>query len=170
MSGGWNWIFFVTLALIGASVVDDLRSRKVHNRLVLSTFVVAILAQLLAVGLAALPTILISFVGAFAFCLPLYLLRAVGGGDVKLIMALSPLMTWADVGWMVVFSLFWGSIFGLIMIFLRGEAASLARNLTSLALRNPVERSSLHKLPYTIAILFGFLTQHSLVSKGVSLL
>lgn len=170
MFGGNEGLFFLTLALIGASVIDDIRSRKVHNSLVISIFIVAAWAAIQQAGASAALAVGTSLIAAFAFCLPLYLMKAVGGGDFKLMMALSPLLGWADLGWTLVFSLVWAVILGLIMIVLRKEVSSFANNLGSIALRNPVGQKELHKIPYTVAILFGFLTQFSLVERGVSLL
>jgi prepilin peptidase CpaA len=170
MFEGWNWIFLLTLALLGASVIDDLRSRKVQNSLVISIFVVAGWSALLFGGTASAAQILSSMLAAVAFCLPLYLMKAVGGGDFKLLIALSPLMNWSEVGWTVAYSLVWGALLGFVMVLLRKEVGGFLQNMKSLALKNPVKKDNLHKLPYTVAILLGFLTQASLAEKGVSLL
>ena len=170
MAAEFDWIFFVTLALISASVIDDLRSRKVHNSLVVWIFVLSLAAALLKSGPSVLMQVLISMLAAFVFCLPLYKLRALGGGDLKLMVALGPVMAWGTVGWTLAYSLVWGSILGLVMVIINRQTADFMRNLTSLAMRNPVPRQQLHKMPYTIAILLGFLTQASLAAKGVSLL
>ncbi|MBX2996257.1 MAG: prepilin peptidase [Bdellovibrionaceae bacterium] len=170
MLEGLSSAFILTLLLIGASVIDDLRSRKVHNSLVTSIFVVSLWSAFALFGTAAAPQIAVSIVGAFAFCLPLYLLRVVGGGDVKLIIAISPLWAWSDIAWTLAYSLVWGAILGVLMVFLRKEGRAFLQNLFSLALTNPVEKKQLHKIPYTIAIFFGFLTHWSLLQKGISLL
>ena len=170
MSGNWGLSFFLTLVLIGASVVDDLRSRKVHNSLVIAIFVIALVAAAFQSGWSAPFEVPPSILAAFVFCLPLYLIKAIGGGDVKLLIALSPLMSWPEVGWTLVFSLVWGAVLGIMMMITKKEFRSFAQNLKSMALRNPVNRQHLHKIPYTIAIFFGYLTQASLAQRGVSLL
>ncbi len=170
MLEGFSWIFFLTLALIGASVIDDFRSRKVHNSLNVTIFIVALIGSFIHLGFSGSTQILVSIFAAISFCLPLYLMRALGGGDFKLLLALSPLMSWPAVGWTLVFSLVWGTVLGLMIVIVKGEMLSFLRNLTSLALRNPVAKENLHKMPYTVAILLGFLTQVTLVERGVSLL
>jgi len=170
MAQGYNWMFFLTLALIGASVIDDFRSRKVHNSLVIGILVVSIVASLAQSGPSVYLQILASMAAAFVFCLPLYLLRALGGGDLKLLVALSPLMVWSEVGGTLLFSLLWGSILGVVMVLLNGELKTFATNLVGLVTRAKIDQQKMHKMPYTVAILFGFLTQVSLAQAGVSLL
>ena len=170
MLEGLYCAFIITLLLIGASVIDDLRSRKVHNSLVTSIFVVSVWSALAIFGAGSAVQIMTSIVGAFAFCLPLYLMRAVGGGDLKLVVAISPLWAWSDIAYTLAFSLVWGALLGIIMVLLRKESRAFFRNIFSMALKNPVEQKQLHKIPYTIAILFGFLTHWSLLQRGVSLL
>ena len=170
MSESWSWSFFLTAALIVASVIDDLRSRKVHNYLVIAIFVVSLAAAAFKDGWAGAFEIPPSILAAFIFCLPLYLIKAIGGGDVKLLIALSPLMSWPEVGWTLVFSLVWGALLGIVMMITKNQFRSFVQNLKSMALRNPVSAQQLHKIPYTIAIFFGFLTQASLAQRGVSLL
>lgn len=170
MSGEWTGTLLVTLALLAASVIDDLRSRKVHNSLQTSIFVVALWTNFAFNGVAGLPQIGVSILAAFAFGLPLYMLKALGGGDFKLLVAISPLLSWPSVGWTLFYSLFWGALLGLVMVIVKREGASFFRNMTSLALTQPVKKENLHKLPFTVAILFGFLTQAELALRGVSLL
>lgn len=162
--------FILTLLLLGASVWDDLRTRKVHNRLLISTFVLSLVSALFFLGPSAVLQIFSSILGAFAFCLPLYLLRVVGGGDFKLLIAISPLWTWSDIAWTLGYSLVWGAILGLVVVILRKELFQFIQNLKSIALKNPVEQKLLHKIPYTIAIFFGFLTHWTLMQKGISIL
>jgi len=170
MFEGIPWAFILTLLLLGASVGDDLRSRKVHNSLITSIFVVSLWSALAMYGISSVAQIATSMVGAIAFCLPLYLLRAFGGGDFKLMIAISPLLAWTDVGWTLAFSLVWGAILGLLMVVLKNELRAFLHNLFSLAIKSPVGEKSLHKVPFTVAIFFGFLTHWTLVQRGVSLL
>lgn len=157
----WDGTFFTALALLGASVIDDLRSRKVHNWLVAAIFAAAVLSSLYLNSPAAIPQMAVSFLAAAIFTIPLYFFKTLGGGDVKLLIAISPLFAWLDFGGLLIYSLFWGAILGLVSVLVRGEIKSFAQNLSGMALKNPIDPAKLHKIPFTVAILFGFLSQHS---------
>lgn len=170
MSEGLYGPFTLTLLFIGASVFDDFRTRKVHNSLVISTFVLSFLAAIYFYSAASILQILTAIIGTFLFCLPLYLFKALGGGDIKFLVAISPLWTWSDMFGVLFYSLTWGAILGVVHVIIQGKFLSFVENFKSMALRQPVQETSLHKIPYTIAIFFGFLTQWSLIQKGISLI
>lgn len=91
----------------------DLRWRKIPNWLVLSGLIVGFalngfLFEWQGVKLAALGLGI-----AFAVYFPLYLIRAMGAGDVKLMMAIGSLVGWA--AWLFIF-IFTGVIGGVIAI------------------------------------------------------
>lgn len=170
MVQGSSWPFIITLLALAAGVIDDLRSRKVHNSLILKIFCVATLASLVLGGPSTIFQIVSAIIGAFVFCLPLYLTRTLGGGDVKLLIAISPLWGWADIGALLVYSLIWGAILGVFSIVLKGQLKPFLGNLLQMAIRNPVQKHQLHKIPYTVAMFFGFLTFYSLAERGITLL
>lgn len=75
-----------TLAVIAA--ITDWRSRIIPNWLTVGGLALAIVLRLLLAGWPGLREGLGGFALAVAFYLPLYLLHAVGGGDLKLMAAM----------------------------------------------------------------------------------
>lgn len=82
----------VTLsALMLAAAYFDVRTRRIPNALTLSGFAVAIALRLTA-GPGAGIDGLVGVILAFVLCLPFFVLGVLGGGDVKLLMALGAFM------------------------------------------------------------------------------
>ncbi len=144
------------MLLLGA--VDDIRSRKVHNRLIAGIFISSLIVVIIVDGKIGLLDSLFSILTAFISVLPLYLLKALGGGDVKLFTAVAPLLNWKAVLVMLLASLVWGALLGLFQVLLKGQGKALLQNMLGIFLRNKPPEQNLHKIPYTIALLFGFLT------------
>lgn len=102
---------------------------------------------------------------AAAAVFPLYLLRVFGGGDVKLLLAASVMMSWKEVLITLFASMIWGSLLGVLQVFLKGQGKAFAHNLLAMANRAKLQEASVHKMPFTVALLFGYLT--NLVWLGV---
>ena len=155
----------MALLVLLAGVIDDLRSRKVHNQVVLVGFVFGLGCVMATQGLSGLMVAGLSFMTALIAILPLYLLKAVGGGDVKLFIAVSVLLNWQQVLIALLGSLIWGSVFGVLQVVLKGEGKAFLHNLFAIFNRAKIPEAKKHKVPFTIALLFGFLT--SFVWTGV---
>src|SRR5471032_1722264 len=86
-----NAIEFVLVCLVAQAGVTDLAVRKIHNVLVLTGFVLALVLQLLhgAHWSPVLPWMAGALAGFFLF-LPLYLLGGMAAGDVKLMAMVAP--------------------------------------------------------------------------------
>jgi prepilin peptidase CpaA len=153
-------ILIPTLILI-AGVVDDLRSRKVHNKLVLALAGFAALAAFAMWGWHGLLYSLIAALTAIALCVPLVMTGVMGAGDMKLLMAFAIVSSWNSVLWVLVYSLVWGGLLGVFSAVLRGQARLLLASTMSVALFRKQSQFPLHKIPYTIAIFFGWLTELS---------
>lgn len=152
----------LALLLLAVGVADDLRSRKVHNQIIIFGLIVSLIYLFAFEGFSGALAGLISAMTALVAILPMYLIRALGGGDVKLFVVTAFLMPWQGVLISLFASLVWGSLLGILQILLKGEFKILVTNLTSLFLRVRPQEQNLHKIPYTVALLFGFLTQLSL--------
>lgn len=72
-----------------AAAAFDWRSRRIPNVLVVAIAVAGLVAVALTLGSSRLPLAIGTGVAAGAACTPLYVLRGLGGGDVKLIAATS---------------------------------------------------------------------------------
>src|SRR3990170_1960700 len=79
---GWR---VVLLALVGVSAVVDLRSRRIPNQLTFGGAAAGLAYQGWAGGLAGIGHGIGGWAAGIALFLPMYLLRGMGAGDVKLL-------------------------------------------------------------------------------------
>lgn len=154
--------------IIIASVVTDLRSKKIPNQLLLVSLGITLLSILFLDGISGFWPTVASFGAAVVFTLPLYLLRALGAGDIKLLMVISLLLTWNDVFTMIFAAMAWGALLGIVRVVLSGNVKEFIMNLFKILKRDRPSPSTLTQVPFAVAILFGFLTQSVLTSLGVS--
>lgn len=163
-----NWSFpqtLLALTLLGMGVMNDLHSRKVKNGIVLGGLAIGLLYASLTHGFLGFTTALTSFMTALVAVLPLYLMRVFAGGDVKLFLAVSVLLNWQEVLMTLLFGIIWGAILGVVQVVLKGDLQSLLHNVRSVLRRERVSEQAVHKIPFTVAFLFGYLS--SLVWLGV---
>lgn len=140
-----------------AGVVDDLRSRKVHNWLVGVLFVVAAVSQFYFQDWFGLQQGLFGCVTALVVTLPLVLTRALGAGDMKLMLAFGMATNWTVTLSVLFWALIWGALLGVIRAIVAGEFNKLLFSTYEVALRRRPPEASLHKIPYTVALFFGWL-------------
>lgn len=150
-----------------AGMVDDLRSKKIHNWLSVG---LAILAALVVGIFARGPGLQQGLFGAataFALCLPLFLARIMGGGDLKLFTAFGIASDWQSVFWVLIYSFVWGALLGVFRAVISGNGMVLAKNTVALLSRK-VDRETLvlQKIPYSVALFFGWLTHATLTYGG----
>jgi prepilin peptidase CpaA len=161
---------FLLIWLISA-VAFDCRYHRIPNPLVASGIALALTVQILFWGLAeGFATALSgSMVGLLVF-LPLYLLRALGAGDVKLMALVGAFLGPREVLYASFWVVFLGGICALVVTVWRGNSMRLAQNLVGLfrlsvarglgGLTPSVElpgKQSAGKLPYAVPIALGTL-------------
>lgn len=142
----------------GWAVWEDLRTRKFSNR---SFMIVGTLALILAIAIQQQDFWhhgLVGFLSGFALLLPLVILKIVGGGDLKLMAAAGLLIGLNGVFWTVAYGLLWAAVFGIYQVIARGEMRQLTRNLSQIATTRTSMGLELHKLPFTVPLLLGWLT------------
>jgi Flp pilus assembly protein protease CpaA len=152
-------MFGVATITLVAGMVDDLRSRKVHNALVLVLLPIVAFSSLYFRGIDGTLVGVGSMLLALILTIPLFAVRVIGGGDVKLFavfaLALDPLSMF----WTLIYSFFWGGLFGVTRAVLSRQLLALVRNTTKAASRQKIQTQEIHKIPYTFALLLGWLTQ-----------
>jgi Flp pilus assembly protein protease CpaA len=141
-----------TLLLLIASCFD-VKTGRFPNWLFLSSTGASLIFLIFSKS-AFLP-IVSSFIGAsvvlFALS-PLFFFGILGAGDVKL-MSVFCLLTSPSISLSVfAYSLFWGLLMGVLKLTFSGHLVTFAQ---SFLLRNP--QTSQQKIPYTIALLLGWL-------------
>lgn len=155
------WTYLQTalaILLLTAGVANDLRERKVQNQIVLAGLIVGLVFMTATQGLSGLLISVISFLTAIAAVMPLYLMRIFGGGDAKLFLAVSVLLGWQEVLVTLFASIVWGSLLGVFQVLLKGEGKAFAHNILAIANRAKLPEQKTHKIPFTIALLFGYLS------------
>ena len=152
------WEFALTGGILLSGAVNDLLSRKIRNRLILVLLPLALGGVFALKGFAGLPSALAGASTAFVLLLPLYALKAIGGGDVKLLMAAGLTLSARGVVLTFFYALPWALLMGAVKMILDGKLRDFALNLYSLARLKKPEPKSLHAIPFSIALIFGYLT------------
>lgn len=151
MLGTATLILFVGMA-------DDLRSRKFHNELFLICTGIATAAAISVNGWAGLNHALLGFLAGLVFMLPFVLMKIVGAGDMKLLAAFGAAAGWNLTLDVALASMVWGALFGVMQVTLKGQLKQMLRNMVVIAQSRGAETVSLHRLPFTVAFVFAWLT------------
>lgn len=161
----------VATALLIAGVIDDLRSRKVHNWLIVVGAVLATLVTIVTHGWSGVLMGIAGFCTATVLMLPLVILKIVGAGDMKLVMVVGIVSDWHPITETILLAIFVGAILGIFRTCLQGEGKLLIQNSINIFLRREKSRTlQLHTIPYTVALFLGWLSHLSLTSIGRSLI
>ncbi len=148
------------------AVVEDMRTRKFSNRTFLVSLAGALIISAACGGWAALVPSSLGLAAGFVLLLPLVLMGVVGAGDMKLVAAFGILAGWNAVLWTVVYGVVWGAIFGVIQILVRRQGRQLLTNLTTIAVLKSQQGLELHRIPFTVPLLLGWLS-HLLLTGGL---
>lgn len=120
----------IVLAALGISAaVIDIHTRRIPNPLVAAGIVAGFAGNYALHGTAGLKTAAIGFAVGFGVYFILYLLHAMGAGDVKLMGAAGAIAGPGNWFWIFVFSAVLGALFGLVLILFRGRLRHTAWNL-----------------------------------------
>lgn len=152
-------MFGIATMTLVAGMVDDLRSRKVHNALILVLLPIVAFSSLYFRGIDGTLIGVGSMLLALILTIPLFAVRVIGGGDVKLFGVFALALDPQAMFWTLIYSFFWGGLFGLTRAVLSRQLLALVRNTTKAASRQKIQAQEIHKIPYTFALLLGWLTQ-----------
>ncbi len=155
-------------AIVVVAAVWDFRARRIPNWVSLSGVVLGIALNSFLYEAAGLRMSIEGILLAFAIYFPLYLIRGMGAGDVKLMAAVGAIMGWQNwLGILVLTSLF-GAAIALALVTWQGVLARTLYNivliLKSLALRQApyqnhpqldVRSQQGVRLPHAVSIAFG---------------
>lgn len=165
---------FMVSGMLLAAVVSDVRARRIPNALVVYGAALGLLFQALAPAGAGLfpgsePGLLTGLLGGLAglaLFLPLYVLRLMGAGDVKLLAMTGVWLGAPGVMYAALWSLLAGGVLALVMALAGGALRQVGRNVLSIAssvlirtvsngllVRAPVQTTG--RLPYAVAIATG---------------
>jgi len=148
-------IDFLPISFLFIAVADDLVYRKFHNWLFLSLTTLAIAYVFFFAQLTWIDGIGGFFVGGLLM-LPLVLAKAIGAGDMKFMMAFGLLMGTQPIFWVFIYALFWGALIGVLQSLFSSELKAVLWK--TLGLFQRMRPTKTNKIPYTVAILFGWLS------------
>ena len=186
--GGGAFFTEIRLVLVTAFVVVaavfDIRTHRIPNWLVLlgaGTCIAGQMIQPALLGFGMLGALKGIAVG-FALLLPLYLLRATGAGDVKLMAMVGAYLGPWGVAWAALFSFIAGGVLALVVALSRGALGQLFANVRSMLYGTLLSATttgkttitppavSVGKLPYGVAIAIGTVVHVVMVQRGIALL
>jgi prepilin peptidase CpaA len=119
---------WVAIGIVLVACVTDLRSKRIPNVLTLPGALAGVLYHALWGGMSAGSALAGLAVGLFLF-LPLYLLRGMGAGDVKLLAALGAWLGVVDVAWVAACAAIAGGLLAVLVSLWTGYGRLLWSNL-----------------------------------------
>ena len=157
------------LLLVGVAAIYDIRFRRIPNWLVLPGLLLGLGLNVFLSEWQGLRLSLLGLGLASLIYFPLYLLRGMGAGDVKLMMALGSMVGWAN--WLGIFIItsILGGIVATLLLVSRGKLRTALVNVQFLlqrllSFRAPYAREELDlaspksmKLPHGVVIAAGTL-------------
>lgn len=178
---GIGLLFGARLGLLAgfllAAVFTDMETRKIPNKLVLIGIAIGLLAQALLPGGDGIVSSLKGLAFGLGLFLPLYLLRVMGAGDVKLMVLVGCFTGSPAIFGVVLCTLLAGGVLSLAFSLKMKMARQMLRNSIFLVLpgaakvagdklsANPAGVNSVGTLPYSMAIAIG--TAGYLVWQGI---
>jgi len=121
-----HWVVALT-ALIGC--VHDVRHRRIPNYLTFGSAVLALVYALATGGRASLAASLAGWLIGFGLFVPFFLLRGMGGGDVKLLAALGAWLGPLGMVALAFYTALAGGAMALVLVLSRGYFTTAFRNL-----------------------------------------
>ncbi len=154
-------------ALLIVAVIDDLRSQKIHNKLILFLLPIVLISIFLLKGLSGLKIGLISALLAFVIGVPLKLGRFIGGGDFKILVLFALTVDWLTLSYSFFYALPWALLLGIFKIALDKKLKDFFSNLFLILLFKfkGINSENLHTIPFSVALLLGWLSYCSLNGK-----
>jgi prepilin peptidase CpaA len=117
-------------ALVVAALITDIRSRRIPNWLVLAAIIAGISWNVYSRGLSGLVTAGAGLGIGFVLYIPLYLLRARGAGDVKLLAAVGAIVGPENCVWIFLLTAVLGGVIALAWVVIRGRARQTFFNVS----------------------------------------
>lgn len=155
------WINLVLIIVLLICLITDLKSRKIYNKVLFPTLVIAFVGHFIISGWAGLSAVSLGFLLGLAILLIPFLLGGMGAGDVKLLAVIGALKGSAFVFTTAIYMALVGGIIALVIIFIKkGRVKGLFYHFWAKkhGIDLPYEKSTLSAtFPYGVAIFAGAL-------------
>ena len=182
-SGTWGLaaVALTLVALVLAAATVDVRSHRIPNRLVIAGALTGILFQVVHAGFAGCLDALAGIAVGMGLFLPLYALRAMGAGDVKLMGMVGAFVGPGGAVAAVLFACVAGGVLAIAVALRNGQLGRLFWNLRMMLIGSFVgavsgggmevvaPATSVGQLPYGVAIAAGTIAYLAMACMGVSL-
>ena len=156
----------IALAIGLAACVTDVRTRRIPNSLTFGAAALGLAFHAVVGGLAGLGMAALGWVVGVALFLPFFMLRGMGGGDVKLLGALGAWLGPAAAFWLAIYATLAGGVMAVGFSLARGYLTTALRNLGRLlaywAVVGPrpmpaltLERSDAPRLAFAVPMFIG---------------
>jgi prepilin peptidase CpaA len=122
------------LALGAIACVTDYRSRRIPNWLTFGASIAAFVFSVVSAGLSGLLASLSGWAVGAAVFLPVFALRGMGAGDVKLMAALGAWTGASSVIWVALYAAVAGGAFAIAITLLSGYFRTMLRNVWGLVM------------------------------------
>jgi prepilin peptidase CpaA len=153
-----NAAYIIPTIILAGSLVTDLRTRKIYNKWVVVSIILAVANSFYFFGWDGLQQGALGGGLALIMTLPLVLLGALGAGDMKILFAFGLATTYSGVFSVLIFSIFWGAAIGILMAIRRGKGKTLVKNTFKILTAQPRDVSTFQTMPYSIALFLGWIT------------
>jgi Flp pilus assembly protein protease CpaA len=154
---GKEELMMPTLILL-VSTFTDFKFKKVQNWIVLSLLAVVLVHHVVLGQREVWSEGFLGFGTAVLLCLPLYMAKALGGGDFKVFAVFGLATNTNAVLYTFIFSLFWGSALGITRAVISNQGKVFFENFKKLLQLQKPDQQTLQKIPFTIALLLGWFT------------
>ncbi len=162
--------FVLPGAILIAGVVNDLVSRKYKNWLFLTSLAISIIVVFALDGVNGLLVGLSGFATACAIGIPLVIFKIMGAGDLKLLAVFGFATNWGITLEVALYAFVWGALLGLMRALFDKQGLQVFKNVYNVVIyRVKLPESEMHMIPYTVAILIGWITHLALNNKGAFL-
>ena len=152
------WTYILPGMMLLAGMVDDLRSKKIHNWLILILLAVASLSVLFLQGLQGVFPALGKLIVALGISVPLVLMKVIGGGDMKLYAVLALVLSPRSLILSLICAFFWGALLGVIKVILDKKTGLMYANFLSLLKLKRPNADTLHAFPFSVSLFLGWLS------------
>ncbi|MCO5112845.1 MAG: prepilin peptidase [Bdellovibrionaceae bacterium] len=151
-----SMIYLWVSVFLSICVVMDLLYAKVFNSYILASLGISILLLLLNLhSISHWSHPLLSFALVFVIGLALFKFKILGAGDVKSMLVVALFLNPNQSIMFLAYSIIWGGVFSLVYFLAQG---SLFRLIFTTAAVFKRAAYAVHKIPFTVGILFGWLS------------
>jgi prepilin peptidase CpaA len=173
MATPWVAVLLVPVLILAAA--QDVRTRRIPNRLVIVGAAAAVAAHVLAGGGPGALTSALGAAVGLAITLPFFAVRALGAGDVKLMAVVGAFVGPVQVLGAALLTMLAGGVLSLAAAVLSGSLRQVSRNLHLMLMAAVAGKTgrpatagigTTGRLPYAVAIAVGTCLQLWLAARG----